>query len=93
MKKLEGQIAIITGGARGIGEGVAKVFCNEGATVALWDVLETGKETAEKIKQGGGKIFYQKVDITSKESVETAVAEIMENYGKIEKGRRNRTSD
>ena len=46
MKKLDGQIVIITGGARGIGEGICKIFCNEGATVALWDVLEEGQTTA-----------------------------------------------
>ena len=46
MKKLDGQIVIITGGARGIGEGICKIFCNEGATVALWDVLEGGQKTA-----------------------------------------------
>lgn len=84
MKKLEGQVAIITGGARGIGEGVCKVFCNEGATVALWDVLDAGEETAGKITAEGGKIFFQKVDITSKKSVEAAVAEIMEKHGRID---------
>ena len=40
MKELEGNIAIVTGGARGIGEGICKVFCNEGATVFLWDILD-----------------------------------------------------
>ena len=84
MKKLEGQVAIITGGARGIGEGICKVFCDEGATVALWDVLDIGEETAKNISARGGKIFFQKVDITSKESVEAAVTEIMEKHGRID---------
>ena len=57
MKKLEGQVVIITGGARGIGEGICKVFCNEGATVALWDVLEEGQKTADRIAKNGGKIL------------------------------------
>ncbi len=84
MKKLEGQVAIVTGGARGIGEGVCKIFCEEGATVAIWDVLDIGEETAKKITATGGKIFFQKVDITSKASVEAAVAEIMEKHGRID---------
>ena len=40
MRRLEGQIAIITGGAIGIVEGICDVFCKEGAIVALWDVLD-----------------------------------------------------
>ena len=84
MKKLDGQIVIITGGARGIGEGICKIFCNEGATVALWDVLEEGQKTADNISAEGGSIFFQKVDVTSQESVDSAVANIIENHGKID---------
>ena len=84
MLNLEGQVAIITGGAQGIGEGICEVFCKAGATVALWDVRDSGAETAEKIKANGGKIFFQKVDITNREAVDAAVAEIIEGYGKIE---------
>ena len=53
MISLEGQVAIITGGAQGIGEGICKVFCEAGATVALWDVRDSGAETASKIKAEG----------------------------------------
>lgn len=84
MLSLEGQVAIITGGAQGIGEGICEVFCQAGATVALWDVRDSGAETAAKIKANGGKIFFQKVDITNREAVDVAVAEIIEGYGKIE---------
>jgi len=84
MKKLDGQIVIITGGARGIGEGICKIFCNEGATVALWDVLEEGQTTADNISVDGGSIFFQKVDVTSQDSVDSAVANIIDNHGKID---------
>lgn len=84
MKKLDGQIVIITGGARGIGEGICKIFCNEGATVALWDVLEEGQTTADSISADGGSIFFQKVDVTSQESVNAAVKKIIDNHGKID---------
>ena len=84
MFSLDGQIAIITGGAQGIGEGICKVFCKAGATVALWDVRDSGKTTAETIKNEGGNIFFQKVDITNRSAVDAAVAEIIEGYGKID---------
>ena len=83
MKRLEGQVAIVTGGARGIGKGICEVFCREGATVALWDVLD-GSETVNEISKSGGKIFYQKVDVTNQESVNNAIAEIIKEHGKIE---------
>ena len=83
MKKLQGQLAIITGGARGIGEGVCEVFCREGATVAMWDVLD-GSEVVERISNFGGNIFYQNVDVTSKKSVNKAVNFIINKYNKID---------
>ena len=84
MYSLEGQIAIITGGARGIGKGICEVFCKAGATVALWDVLDEGNHTADQIKKEGGSIFFQKVDITNKSSVEEAVSKIISDQGKID---------
>ena len=84
MKKLDGQIVIITGGARGIGEGICKVFCNEGATVAIWDVLEEGQITADNISANGGNVFFQNVDVTSQKSVDTALSKIIDNHGKID---------
>ena len=84
MINLEGQVAIITGGAQGIGEGVCKVFCDAGATVALWDVRDSGAETAAKLKAEGGKIFFQKVDITNREAVDAAVNESIGAHSKID---------
>lgn len=81
--RFEGQIVIITGGARGIGEGICEVFCKEGATVALWDVLD-GKKTVDRISAKGGHIFYQKVDVSNQESVDAAVAEIINTHTKID---------
>lgn len=84
MFRLDNRIAIVTGGAQGIGEGICKVFCEAGATVALWDVRDSGEETAKTIKESGGKIFFQKVDVTDRGSVQNAVDHILAQHGKID---------
>jgi 3-oxoacyl-[acyl-carrier protein] reductase len=83
MFRLDGQVAIITGGAQGIGAGICKVFTDAGATVALWDIID-GQAVVDEITATGGNIFYQKVDVTDKASVEAAVAETMNKHGRID---------
>ena len=83
MFRLDGQVAIITGGAQGIGVGICKVFIKAGATVILWDIID-GQPVVDEIKSSGGNISFQKVDVTSKEEVERAVAAIMEQHGRID---------
>ena len=83
MSKLEGQIAIVTGGSRGVGEGICEVFCREGATVIVWDILD-GSDTVDRISKLGGNIIYQQVDVTSQKSVDQALNEIIKKYKKVE---------
>ncbi|MFT5912471.1 MAG: 3-oxoacyl-[acyl-carrier protein] reductase, partial [Paraglaciecola sp.] len=78
------QLAIITGGAQGIGEGICEVFTKAGATVALWDITDSGQATADRIAATGAKIFFQKVDVTDRASVQTAVDKIMTDHGRID---------
>ena len=52
MGRLEGKVAIVTGAARGNGEGAAKVMAREGATVVLTDILDKVHETARNIASG-----------------------------------------
>ncbi|MEL6844060.1 MAG: SDR family NAD(P)-dependent oxidoreductase, partial [Bacteroidota bacterium] len=84
MFKLDNQLAIVTGGARGIGAGVCKIFCEAGATVALWDVLEQGQATADALVAEGHAVFFQKVDVTDRASVQSAVDQIMQEHGRID---------
>ncbi|MCP4911397.1 MAG: SDR family oxidoreductase [Bacteroidetes bacterium] len=84
MGRLDGQIAVITGGAKGIGEGICKIFCNEGATVAMWDILDEGEKTADRIKKEGGNIIFQKVNVTDQSSVNIAVEKLIGEFGKID---------
>ncbi|MCL4153641.1 UNVERIFIED_CONTAM: hypothetical protein GTU68_027117 [Idotea baltica] len=84
MNRLEGQVAIITGGAKGIGKGVCDIFCQHGATVVLWDMLEEGQATADAIAADGRNISFRKVDITDREDVRKAAEEAFNQHGKID---------
>ncbi|MEL7120025.1 MAG: 3-oxoacyl-ACP reductase FabG [Bacteroidota bacterium] len=80
MQRLKDKVAIITGGAGGIGKATAELFAAEGAKVAIWDINEDkGVATAEQI---GG--MFQKVNTTNLESVQLAAKEVVDNFGKID---------
>lgn len=83
MFRLDGQLAIVTGGAQGIGAGICEVFLNAGATVALWDVND-GQPVVDQLKTDDKNIFYQKVNVADRASVQAAVDAIMLNHGKID---------
>ena len=85
MKRLENKIAVITGGAQGIGKATAKRFAEEGATVIIWDVNEEkANSTISELKSLSNNIEFQKVDVTSLDSVTKAASEITEKYKKID---------
>lgn len=86
MKRLENKVAIITGGARGIGKGTVQKFLDEGAAVAIWDIdEEAGKATAIELKNGGGKnLRFYKVNTTDLPSVTEAAAQVAADFGGID---------
>lgn len=85
MKRLENRIAIITGGARGIGKAAVKKFAEEGAVVIIWDVNEEkASETINEFKDISNAIEFQKVDVTKLESVSEAAKKIVEKHSKID---------
>ena len=64
MGKLENKIAVVTGAAMGNGEGIAKVFADQGAHVLLWDISDQVFDTAKAIEASGGKAAAYKVGVT-----------------------------
>ncbi len=79
---LEGQTAIVTGAATGIGEAIARRLTAAGATVAIADINAAGaKEVADAI---GGGAFPLAIDITSADSVGVAIAEVIARRGRID---------
>lgn len=84
MGKLEGKVAIVTGAARGNGEGAARVMAREGATVVLTDVLDLVHKTANSISDNGYKAVSFKMDITKAAEVNSVVQKVLEQFGKID---------
>ena len=84
MGKLEGKVAIVTGAARGNGEGAARVMASEGATVVLTDVLDLVHKTAKSISDNGYKAVSFKMDITKAAEVNSVVQKVLEQLGKID---------
>lgn len=85
MQQLKDRIAIVTGGARGIGRETSLTFLRAGAKVAIWDVNEENAEETKKIAgELGEQISFHKVDITSYEAVTAAADEVVEKFGRID---------
>ena len=83
--RLEGKVALISGGARGIGAAVARRFVAEGALVIVGDVLlEEGKLLADEIQQSGGEVSFTPLDVTSESAWADAVALAIDRYGKLD---------
>jgi 3-oxoacyl-[acyl-carrier protein] reductase len=82
--RLENKIAIITGAARGIGKGAAEIFCKEGATVIIWDLLDAGEETAQELRSQGFSCEFMKISTTDAPGIEVAAREVKEKYGRID---------
>ena len=85
MKRLQDRVAIITGGADGIGKATAELFAAEGAKVAIWDLnTEKGEGLVAKIKAAGGDATFIRVNTADAAIVEKAAAEVIAKYGKID---------
>ena len=82
--RLEGRVAIITGGNSGIGEGTARRFAREGAKVVLMARREEqGRAVEAAIQERGGEAAFIGCDVSNLDSVESAVAQAVERYGAI----------
>jgi cyclopentanol dehydrogenase len=83
--RLEGRVALITGGARGQGAAEARLFAREGAKVVIADVLDPdGMAVAAEINELGGDATYIHLDVTSQEDWQQAIGATVSAYGKLD---------
>ena len=82
---LPNRVAVITGGANGIGRATALTFARAGAAVAVWDFVEpAGAALVDEIEAAGGQALFCKVNVTSQDDVEAAVSQVLEWRGRID---------
>ena len=83
--KLKDKVALITGGARGIGQAIAMTFAKEGADIVVADVnLEVAQKTASEIEALGRKALALEMDVTDYAKVEEGVNKILDKFGKVD---------
>ena len=83
--RLEGKVALISGGARGQGATEGQLFVDEGAMVVLADILDLeGEATAAQIRENGGEASYVHLDVTSEDEWRNAVEFALQTYGRLD---------
>ena len=85
MKKLEGKVALITGGARGIGKKIAQRFISEGASIAVCDVNpDEAQSTAAELSSDGCDVRAYMMNVADEANVAEAVKKVMDDFGRID---------
>ncbi len=83
--RLAGKVALVSGGASGMGQSEATIFAREGAKVIVADLLEAeGKQVADKIVSGGGQARFVKLDVTSEAEWDAATKAAVSAFGKLD---------
>ena len=83
--RLEGKVALITGGSRGQGATEAELFVKEGARVVVADILEPeGNAVVAQIREAGGEASFIRLDVTSEDDWQDAVEFTLNTYGRLD---------
>ena len=83
--RLEGKVALISGGARGMGAEEARIFAREGAKVIIGDISEgEGKAVKAQIVEAGGQALFVRLDVTEESDWTNAVNQAVSRFGKLD---------
>lgn len=83
--RLDGKVALVTGGAHGMGAEECRLFAREGAKVAIGDIREEdGRRVEAEIAEAGGDAMFVNLNVSDENSWTAAVAQIAERYGKLD---------
>src|SRR5690606_3489367 len=85
MPRLDGKVAVVTGGAAGIGAATCAMLAREGAAVAITDLQEReGKQLAGRISGSAGTAKFWKLDVTEEHEVAEVMEEVANEFGKLD---------
>ena len=83
--QVEGKVALVTGGASGIGEAIAELFARDAATVVITDIDDLrGEQLEKRLTKAGGRAVFLERDVTSEERWIEIVAEIARRFGRLD---------
>jgi 3-oxoacyl-[acyl-carrier protein] reductase len=86
MFRLDGKVAVVTGGYRGLGRAMCQMLAKAGATVVAADVLpeDVGQETLRTVTEAGGKGELKRIDVTQADQVEEALRDVHKRHGRLD---------
>lgn len=84
MSRLRSKVAVVTGGANGLGEAIARKVSEEGAAVAILDRASRGQETAEKLSATGANVIFVQTDVADEDQVAASFKAVAERLGRID---------
>src|SRR5262245_6758935 len=84
-ERLAGKVAIVTGGASGIGRATCRLFGREGATVVVTDIEEGGgRSVADEIAAAGGRVTFLRLDVTEEADWRAAIEHVLQAHGHLD---------